>query len=70
MAHICCTHIVRKTRAVAEAVKEKDFEKAMSLRDPEFIESLEGFTATSVLEKNRLPPQQVGWCAISLEKFF
>jgi 6-phosphofructokinase 1 len=32
----------------------------MSLRDPEFRESLEGFIATSTLEWNpRLPPEKV-----------
>ncbi|KAI0833516.1 6-phosphofructokinase [Trametes gibbosa] len=41
---------VKLTRDVAQAISEKDFQKAMSLRDPEFCESLEGFIATSVLE--------------------
>ena len=32
----------------------------MSLRDPEFCESLEGFFATAALEQNkRLPPNKV-----------
>lgn len=39
-----------QTKAVAEAINEKDFNKAMSLRDPEFHESLDGFDATSALE--------------------
>lgn len=49
-----------QTHAVAEAVSNQDFEKAMSLRDPEFRESLQGFYATSVWEKEpRLPHHQV-----------
>lgn len=45
-----------QTRQVATAIAEKDFAKAMSLRDPEFAETLEGFFATSVLEKEpKLP---------------
>ncbi|TFK92649.1 6-phosphofructokinase [Polyporus arcularius HHB13444] len=47
---------VKMTREVAQAISEKDFEKAMSLRDPEFRESLQGFFATSRLENEpRLP---------------
>ncbi|GLB40212.1 putative catalyzes the phosphorylation of D-fructose 6-phosphate to fructose 1,6-bisphosphate by ATP, the first committing step of glycolysis [Lyophyllum shimeji] len=50
---------VAMTKAVEKAVKEKNFEKAMSLRDPEFTESLDGFTATSVLVYEPcLPPEQ------------
>ncbi|KAH8977962.1 6-phosphofructokinase, partial [Lactarius hatsudake] len=52
---------VKMTKAVAEAIKVQDFEKAMSLRDPEFRENLEGFIATSTLEKEPLlPPEKVG----------
>ncbi|KAF5371823.1 hypothetical protein D9615_009575 [Tricholomella constricta] len=40
---------VEMTMAVAQAVSDKDFEKAMSLRDPEFSESLDGFIATASL---------------------
>jgi hypothetical protein len=46
-----------QTRAVAQAVSEKDFEKAMSLRDPEFVESLDGFIATATLAKEKLLPK-------------
>jgi 6-phosphofructokinase 1 len=46
-----------QTRAVAEAIKARDFEKAMSLRDPEFSETLEGFVATSTLEKGQQLPE-------------
>lgn len=44
---------------MTQAIKDKDFDKAMSLRDPEFRESLDGFYATSILEKEpRLPHHQ------------
>ncbi|KIY43861.1 6-phosphofructokinase [Fistulina hepatica ATCC 64428] len=50
---------VKMTQAVAEAIKAKDFDTAMKLRDPEFRESLEGFYATSQLEAEpRLPPNE------------
>ncbi|KAH9995808.1 6-phosphofructokinase [Russula vinacea] len=47
---------VQMTKDVAEAIKNRDFDKAMSLRDPEFRESLEGFIATSTLEETPLLP--------------
>ena len=40
-----------QTRNVAKAIAEKDFAKAMSLRDPEFAETLDGFYHTSQLAK-------------------
>ena len=40
-----------KTRNVAKAIAEKDFARAMSLRDPEFAETLDGFYHTSQLVK-------------------
>lgn len=50
---------VAATQAVATALQQKDFAKAMSLRDPEFVDSLEGFFATSGLDKEgRLPKEQ------------
>ncbi|KAG6872553.1 hypothetical protein C0995_008897 [Termitomyces sp. Mi166 len=49
---------VEMTRAVAQAVSDRDFEKAMSLRDPEFVESLDGFMATSVLVKEPALPRE------------
>ncbi|KAA1467507.1 6-phosphofructokinase [Dentipellis sp. KUC8613] len=50
---------VKMTKAVAKAIEEKDFDKAMSLRDPEFRESLDGFIATSTLETEpHLPVEQ------------
>ncbi|KAF8896399.1 PFK protein [Infundibulicybe gibba] len=47
---------VAMTRAVADAIGRKDFEKAMSYRDPEFCESLDGFIATSTLEQEKKLP--------------
>ncbi|KAH9838257.1 6-phosphofructokinase [Rhodofomes roseus] len=47
---------VALTRSVGTAISEKNFKKAMSLRDPEFAEMLAGFYATSVLLKEpKLP---------------
>ncbi|KZT73003.1 6-phosphofructokinase [Daedalea quercina L-15889] len=47
---------VALTRSVGTAISEKNFKKAMSLRDPEFAEMLDGFYATSVLQKEpKLP---------------
>jgi len=46
------------TKDVAEAIHNKEFDKAMSLRDPEFRESLEGFIATSTLEPHPLLPPE------------
>lgn len=42
---------------MSKAIGEKDFAKAMSLRDPEFCESLEGFFATSALEQEKKLPE-------------
>lgn len=48
-----------QTQEVTNAIKAKDFDKAMALRDPEFQESLEGFLITSMLpDKPVLPPAQ------------
>ncbi|CCO28609.1 6-phosphofructokinase [Rhizoctonia solani AG-1 IB] len=41
---------VEQTQAVAKAISEKDFAKAMSLRDPEFKDYLEAFILTSALD--------------------
>ncbi|KAG5635536.1 hypothetical protein H0H81_010933 [Sphagnurus paluster] len=49
---------VEMTRAVAKAVAEKDFEKAVSLRDPEFLESFEGFISTATLAKEPYLPKE------------
>ncbi|KDQ57193.1 hypothetical protein JAAARDRAFT_58663 [Jaapia argillacea MUCL 33604] len=52
---------VATTQAVAQALKEKDFKRAMSLRDPEFVECLEAFFATSGLDRTPYlsPPQRM-----------
>ncbi|KAF8575190.1 phosphofructokinase, partial [Ramaria rubella] len=47
---------VKMTREVAQAIHDKDFEKAMSLRDPEFVEVLSAFHATSSLDDSRKLP--------------
>ncbi|KAG0695900.1 phosphofructokinase domain-containing protein [Suillus ampliporus] len=47
---------VAMTRGVADAIAAKDFAKAMSMRDPEFFQSLEGFFATSTLFKEKQLP--------------
>ncbi|KAJ7773224.1 phosphofructokinase domain-containing protein [Mycena metata] len=47
---------VAMTKAVTAAIEERDFEKAMQLRDPEFRESLEGFIATSTLSSAKKLP--------------
>ena len=59
--------IIRQTREVARAMKSKNFDKALELRGPEFLEMLHGFGAVSSLkeEKDKLPVHQV---SISLEE--
>lgn len=45
---------------MAEAINHKDFGKAMSLRDPEFIETLSAFRAVSLLDDSfKLPAEKV-----------
>lgn len=53
--------IIRQTREVAKAVKAKDFDRALELRGPEFLEMLHGFFAVSSLkeEKEKLPANKV-----------
>ncbi|KAI0685522.1 6-phosphofructokinase [Cytidiella melzeri] len=47
---------VAMTHSVSDAIAAKDFERAMALRDPEFVEALEGFHATSeCVTEARLP---------------
>jgi len=51
-----------QTRAVAKAMKSKDFDKALELRGPEFLEMLHGFAAVSSLQEDsqgKLPENQV-----------
>ena len=56
---------VAQTKAVATAIEEKDFEKAMSFRDPEFIEALEGFVAVSALDQDKKLPKEKVSCSHS-----
>lgn len=49
---------VAQTKAVATAIEEKDFDKAMSYRDPEFVEALEGFVAVSALDQDKKLPKE------------
>ena len=57
-----------QTRNVAKAISEKNFAKAMSLRDPEFAETLDGFDHTSQLAKEPYLPihkvRSVGWISL------
>ncbi|KAH7106308.1 6-phosphofructokinase [Auriculariales sp. MPI-PUGE-AT-0066] len=48
---------VKQTQAIATAIEARDYEKAMSLRDPEFVESLESFFTSSALDQTRLLPE-------------
>ncbi|CCF60306.1 hypothetical protein KAFR_0J02420 [Kazachstania africana CBS 2517] len=43
---------VRLTKSVAEAIQAKDFKKAMSLRDTEFVEHLNNFMAINSADHN------------------
>ncbi|KAG8885540.1 6-phosphofructokinase, alpha subunit [Tulasnella sp. 332] len=49
---------VKKTQEAAKAIADKDFDKAMSLRDSEFLDSLHAFTAISTLEKRLVPENE------------
>lgn len=54
---------VAQTQAVATAIEDKDFDKAMSYRDPEFAESLQAFKASSTLDDSlTMPAEKVGTC--------
>ncbi|KAJ8072531.1 6-phosphofructokinase, alpha subunit [Marasmius tenuissimus] len=46
---------VAMTRSVADAIEAKQFDKAMSLRDPEFRESLDGFMTISAIQQQPVP---------------
>jgi 6-phosphofructokinase 1 len=51
-----------QTQAVAVAIEEKNFDKAMSFRDPEFAESLQAFKASSTLDDSlTLPAEKVNF---------
>jgi 6-phosphofructokinase 1 len=43
---------VKITKSVAQAIENKDFEKAMSLREPEFVEHLSNFMAINSADHN------------------
>ncbi|KAI0309918.1 phosphofructokinase domain-containing protein [Amylostereum chailletii] len=49
---------VAMTQAVAKAISEKNFDKAVQMRDSEFKESLDGFHATAKLETEKLLPPE------------
>ncbi|CEG79512.1 Putative 6-phosphofructokinase [Rhizopus microsporus] len=51
---------VELTHEVAQAIGEKNFARAMELRDPQFIEELEAYTATTILDDDSmlLPPHR------------
>jgi hypothetical protein len=54
------THWFIQTQAVAKAISEKDFVKAMLLRDPEFKDYLDAFIITSALDSGiKLPASKV-----------
>ena len=50
--------IAYQTQSVAKAIEAKDFNKAMSLRDPEFEEGLITFHAITRLDERLLLPQE------------
>lgn len=47
-----------QTQKVADAIEKKDFDTAMSFRDPEFAESLQAFIASSTLDDSFRLPQE------------
>lgn len=47
-----------QTQQVATAIKAKEFDKAISLRDPEFRDYLRGFFITSTLDQEKALPQE------------
>ncbi|KAG8954319.1 6-phosphofructokinase, alpha subunit [Tulasnella sp. 419] len=49
---------VKQTKEAAKAIGEKDFKRAMSLRDSEFAESLQAFYAVSTLKQTPVPDSQ------------
>jgi 6-phosphofructokinase 1 len=52
---------VKLTKAVAGAIKEQDFEKAMSFRDAEFAEYYRAYMTTTSTDQPgmKLPPEKV-----------
>ncbi|PRP84077.1 6-phosphofructokinase (predicted) [Planoprotostelium fungivorum] len=54
---------VRLTHSVAKAIESKDFDKAIGLRDPEFVEHLDAFRWTNAWSEDiesdfKLPPEK------------
>ncbi|KAI8375910.1 6-phosphofructokinase, partial [Radiomyces spectabilis] len=51
---------VKLTHEVAQAISEKNFARAMELRDPQFSEEFDAYTATTILDDSqiRLPEHQ------------
>ncbi|KAG1056319.1 hypothetical protein G6F47_001630 [Rhizopus delemar] len=45
---------VKLTHEVAEAIGKKDFDRAMALRDPQFIEEFDAYNATTILDDNSI----------------
>ncbi|KAI7903188.1 6-phosphofructokinase [Cokeromyces recurvatus] len=45
---------VKLTHEVAEAIGQKNFARAMELRDPQFAEEYEAYTATTILDDNSI----------------
>ncbi|KAI5121210.1 hypothetical protein M0805_007220 [Coniferiporia weirii] len=56
MERIPLVDAVAQTRNVAKAISEKKFDQAMSYRDPEFRESMDGFIAVSALDPTKKVP--------------
>jgi len=48
----------QQTQAITTAIEAQDYEKAMSLRDPEFAESHENFLTISSYDKTRRLPEE------------
>lgn len=52
-----------KTHEVASAIKQKDFARAMKLRDPDFTSAYDAYIESTLLavgsESRRLPVEQV-----------
>lgn len=49
--------LVRQTQEVAKAIAEKDFTRALGLRDPEFEDCLHAFRATTRLNETYRVPE-------------
>ena len=56
---ISTSDIRYKTQAVAKAIEEKDFQRAIAMRDPEFAEMVQNFSMTSTLTSNAFSKAKV-----------